>query len=122
MIDAGIPGGNPYETIIHECPCDVSTTVIARDYGLSAISLNQILMTLGVQYKAGTGWVLRSDYVGHDYTHHGSYTLPNGRTVVYSVWTQRGRRFLYEFLKKHGYVPLIELPPVADRQLSIADC
>lgn len=122
MIDAGIPGGNPYETIIYECPCDVSTTVIAKDYGFSAVAFNKILMQLQVQYRAGSGWALRSDYVGHDYTHHSTYYLNSGKMIISRQWTQRGRLFLYELLKKHGYRPLIEMPSITDRQLSIADC
>ena len=32
----------------------------------------------------------------------------NGRTFSYLAWTQRGRYFLYHFLKERGLVPISE--------------
>ena len=37
---------------------------------------------------------------------HGDYV--EGRQVIHTKWTQKGREFLYNFLKDIGVVPLIE--------------
>lgn len=81
-------------------------TQIAKDYGMSARKMNQILNDLKVQYKANGQWVLYSKYQNQGYVHRRS----NGMSDVkmQTEWTQKGRLFIYELLKKEGYMPLIE--------------
>lgn len=90
----------------------VLTTQIAKDYGISAKKLNQILKDLKIQYKVGGQWVLYSKYQNNGYVHSRTIdiTRSDGRAdvVMQTEWTQKGRLFLYENLKKHDYIPVIE--------------
>lgn len=90
----------------------VTTTQIAQDYGQSAKAFNVLLRNFGVQHKVGGQWVLYAKHLQFGYVQ--SDTLPivhkNGTngTVMHTKWTQKGRLFLYEELKKHNVIPLIE--------------
>ena len=90
----------------------VTTTQIAKDYGESAQTFNKRLNQLGVQYKVNGQWVLYSKYQGCGYVHSQTIeiTRADGRpdVTMQTEWTQRGRLFLYEFLKQNGVVPVIE--------------
>lgn len=90
----------------------VPITYIAKDYGMSGIKMNQLLHELGVQYKMGQTWLLYQKYQAFGYTHSKITEIvrTNGRldTKVNMEWTQKGRIFLYELLKKNGIVPTIE--------------
>ena len=90
----------------------VTITQIAKDYGLSGRKMNQILKELKIQYKVGGQWVLYSKHQNNGYVHSRTIdiTRADGRpdATMQTEWTQKGRLFLYEELKKHGYVPVIE--------------
>ena len=86
-------------------------THIAKDYGYSGKGFNKLLHDLGVQYKVGKQWVLYSKYQAMGYTHSKQYegiTNGIGEIVSNMEWTQKGRLFLYNFLKAHNIVPMIE--------------
>lgn len=90
----------------------IITSSIAKDYGMSADSFNRMLKGLRIQYKRGDQWLLYAPYQAKGYMT--SRTTPithsDGRVEqkVASLWTAEGRRFLYDFLKKRGIVPLNE--------------
>lgn len=90
----------------------VTTTQIAQDYGLSAKALNVLLRNFGVQHKVGGQWILYSKYLPCGYVQ--SETVPithrdgSAGSVMHTKWTQKGRLFLYDELKKHDILPLIE--------------
>lgn len=90
----------------------VLTTQIAKDYGMSARRFNRLLHELGVQYKVGDQWVLYAKYQACGYVHSRTieFRHRDGTPDVkmQTEWTQKGRLFLYETLKKEGYLPLIE--------------
>lgn len=92
----------------------VTTTQIAKDYGYSAIAFNRLLNNLGVQYKVNGQWVLYAKHQNHGYTHSVTIdiTRTDGRADVrmQTEWTQKGRLFLYELLKKNSIIPAIEKP------------
>lgn len=89
----------------------VCTTQIAADYGMSAKKFNILLRNYKIQRKVGGQWVLYSPYNTMGYVHSETFipeTSTTGKVVMTSKWTQKGRIFLYEFLKKREVLPLIE--------------
>ena len=90
----------------------VTINAIANDYGLTAIAMNKKLHELGIQYKQGDQWLLYRQYRACGYTHSKTihFYRRDGRpdTKMNMEWTQKGRLFLYELLKKKGIVPTIE--------------
>lgn len=90
----------------------VNITTIAKDYGLSAVTLNKMLHEYGIQYKQGGTWLLYQQYadMGYTKTTTNIYTNASGEecTSIHTKWTQKGRLFIYETLKEHGILPLME--------------
>lgn len=90
----------------------VTTTQIAQDYGQSAKAFNVLLRNFGVQHKVGGQWVLYAKHLPFGYVQSDTFPIvhKNGMngTMMHTKWTQKGRLFLYEELKKHNIMPLIE--------------
>lgn len=90
----------------------VTITQIAKDYGMSGGEMNKKLHELGVIYKQGNTWLLYSRYQRTGWTHSNTIMVPRAdgteKAVMQTKWTQKGRLGLYEFLKKHDILPLIE--------------
>lgn len=101
-----------YYDLVLQCPDLISTTEIAKDYGMSAKAMNKKLHELGVQYRQGGVWFLYAKYQdkGYTQTKTQNYNRPDGTqgTRTHMYWTQKGRRFLYEFLKTQGILPMME--------------
>ena len=104
-----------YYDIVLNCKDLVSISVIAKDFGKTAIWLNQYLHDKGIQYKQGGKngiWLLYQKYAEQGYT--GTKTNPyNGadglqHTRVHTYWTQKGRLFIYDMLKTDGILPKVE--------------
>lgn len=86
----------------------LSVSKIAKDYGMSARSLNKLLHSLGVQYKQGDIWLLYAKYQDKGYTHTSTYALDEEHSKVTTKWTQKGRLFIYDLLKEQDILPVIE--------------
>lgn len=103
-----------YYDVVLNCKDLISVTEIAKDYGKTAQWLNNILHEEGIQYKQGNKiWLLYKKYADKGYTNTKTQTF-NGsdgkvHTKVHTYWTQKGRLFIYDLLKKQGVLPLIEL-------------
>ena len=91
----------------------VTVTQIAQDYGFGPVRFNELLMHLRIQHKVGGQWILYAPYIHGGYVQSFSsyFVKPDGevQVKVHTRWTQAGRLFLYEELKKAGILPLIEL-------------
>ena len=96
-----------------------SVTMIAKDYGWSAIRLNKYLEEKGVQVKFNGMWLLNPKYVDRDYTVVGTSKFHKNRQakkskgkqkkeVLCTYWTRAGMIFIYNLLKQDGILPLIE--------------
>lgn len=101
-----------YYDLILQCSGLLSVTEIAKDYGLSAKALNKMLHDLGVQFSQSGVWFLYSKYqsCGYTQTKTQNYAKPDGTqgARVHTYWTQKGRLFLYDLLKRRGVLPMIE--------------
>ncbi|WP_353421832.1 phage antirepressor [Staphylococcus delphini] len=89
----------------------LSVTKIAKDYGMSARALNKLLHELGVQYKQGDIWLLYAKYQDKGYTQTSTYPLDDEHSKVSTKWTQKGRLFIYDLLKRKDILPMIEKQP-----------
>lgn len=91
----------------------VTVTQIAQDYGFSAVRFNELLNKLRIQHKVGGQWILYLPFLNKGYVQGFStyYVKPDGEVQVklHTRWTQSGRLFLYEELKRAGVLPLIEI-------------
>ncbi len=101
-----------YCDLILQSKALVNISQIAKDYGMSGKAMNKLLHDLGVQYKQSNQWLLYSKYQNSGYTHSRTIdiTRSNGLSDVrmHTEWTQKGRLFLYELLKRNGVIPVIE--------------
>ena len=87
----------------------VTTTQIAQDYGMTAHDLNQILVDMKLVYPCGGQLVLYARYKRRGYAKSETelYARYDGKAGARMVtrWTQTGRMWLYETLKKKGIQP-----------------
>ena len=101
-----------YARIILSSTQTVTITQIAQDYGMSPVGMNQLLFKLHIQHKVGGQWILYIPYLNKGYVQSfSSYFVKSDGEVqvkLHTRWTQSGRLFLYEELKKAGVLPLIE--------------
>lgn len=101
-----------YYDLILQCPDLMSITTIAKDYGWSAKRLNVYLHEQGIQFKQSGIWLLYQQYAeqGYTSTKTHNYAGEDGtqHAKPHTYWTQKGRLFLYDFLKARGILPLIE--------------
>jgi anti-repressor protein len=90
----------------------VTISQIAKDYGMSGTALNDILNEFGVQYKQSGQWLLYAKHHDKGYTH--SQTIDIKRSdgtpdvKMNTKWTQKGRLFIYDLLKREDILPIIE--------------
>ena len=101
-----------YVDTILQCKDTLQTTIIAQDYGMSAKALNILLRNLKIQRKVGTTWVVYGKYLQCGYVQSKTFTYDRHDGTqgarTYMCWTQKGRLFLYDTLKRHDILPLIE--------------
>lgn len=75
---------------------------IAKELGMSAVTLNKKLHELKVQYKQGGQWLLYYPHQNKGYTKTVTYTYTDskGETCTNSstVWTEKGRAFIHSII------------------------
>ena len=103
-----------YYDLVLQNKSTLSVTKIAKDYGKSAKWMNAKLHDYGVQFKQGDQWFLYQDYAKLGYTQSTTHVIDDEHSRMMTKWTQKGRLFIYETLKAHGILPLIETPLVMD--------
>ena len=94
----------------------VTISQIAADYGMSPQQMNKLLHKLGVQKKVGNQWLLCKKHMNQGYTKSHTTEIPKAdggtKIVMNTKWTQKGRLFIYELLKKEGYYPQMDLEEI----------
>ncbi len=98
-----------YYDMILDNPDAVPVTLIAKDYGYGAVRFNQMLHEYGIQFRVGGTWELYQEYAGNGYTHGNVHYTKGNHAKMHTCWTQKGRLFLYDFLKEHNILPAIEV-------------
>lgn len=98
---------------ILDCDDLLCTTIIAKDYGMSARQLNDFLAEKRIQFKQGKTWILYQQYADCGYTGTKTYKYDENHSSVTTYWTQKGRMFIYETLKANGILPLVERQRIA---------
>lgn len=105
------PKANYVDTILKSKSL-VTIGQIAKDYGMSAQEMNKLLQRFKIQYKQSGQWLLYSNHhaKGYTYSETTEITHKDGSVSVrmHTKWTQKGRLFLYEFLKRRDIIPVIE--------------
>ena len=97
-----------YCDVILQCKNTVPVSIVAKDYGYSAVAFNRLLHDLRIQYKCGKTWLLYQHFAGQGYTQSRTYYTADGVAVIHTHWTQKGRMFLYHALHREGILPMIE--------------
>lgn len=101
-----------YLDLIMRSKALLTISQIAQDYGMSGKALNKQLAQMGIQYSINGQWILYAKYKDCGYVSSRSIdiTRTDGRqdVVLHTEWTQAGRKFLYEELKKQGIIPMLE--------------
>lgn len=101
-----------YLDLILQTKDSLTITQIAQDYGISARKMNQILKQERIQRIVNGQWVLYAKYLDKGYVSSRTfdYVGKDGKvhSAVTTIWTQLGRRFLYDRLKAIGVLPIIE--------------
>lgn len=91
------PKVNYYDTHLQSVNT-LTTTQVAKEIGMNAEKLNCKLKELGIQYKQSDQWLLKAPYDRwgmHDVrTNIFTSERGNTHTNTYTVWTQKGRRFI----------------------------
>lgn len=102
-----------YYDVVLKCRDAVNISVIAKDYGWSAMRMNEHLHEKGIQFKQGDIWLLYQKYAPNGYTKTNTHIYEDSKgiqhTKVHTKWTQKGRLFIYEQLKADGTYPQIEM-------------
>ena len=101
-----------YLDLIMRSKALLTVSQIAQDYGMSGKALNKKLADMGIQYSINGQWILYAKYKDCGYVSSRSIdiTRSDGRpdVVLHTEWTQAGRKFLYEELKKQNIIPMLE--------------
>lgn len=82
-----------------------TTNQIAKELGISAVTLNKKLKAHGIQYSQSGQWLLYAKYQNKGYTKTHTYTFTHVTTgqpgtTMRTVWTEEGRKFIHGMLKK----------------------
>lgn len=101
-----------YLDLILQTKDGLTITQIAQDYGMSARKMNQLLKRERIQRVVNGQWVLYTQYLGKGYISSRTfdYVGKDGKphSNMTTVWTQLGRRFIYDKLKAIDVLPIIE--------------
>jgi prophage antirepressor-like protein len=102
-----------YHDLILQCDTPIAISVIAKDYGMTAMAFNKLLSSLRVQYRVGRTWLLHKEHCDLDYTITKTYLIDDHKSAIHTYWTQKGRKFIYDLLKPCGILPQVERKGVA---------
>lgn len=100
-----------YYDIVMQCTDLIPITQIAKDFGIGPQIFNKMLHEYGIQYSLNNAWVLYAKYQHKGYAQTETYLyeyMGKQHSSLRLKWTQKGRLFIYEVMKAHGYLPVCE--------------
>lgn len=93
-----------YHDEVLQSEATILTNVIAKELGMSAVALNQALLSKRIIYKQGDTWVLYAKYQNEGYTKSKTVTYHDShgvtKTNIQTVWTEKGRKFIHDVIGK----------------------
>ena len=99
-IEENKPKVNYYEDVLNT-EGTMTTTQVAKGFNMTAQKLNNYLHDKKVQFKRSGMWMLYKEYDGQGYNDVKTSVIKEGLdniTTHYLVWTEKGRRFIYDLL------------------------
>jgi Prophage antirepressor len=95
------PKAEYFDTVL-QSNSTYTTNQIAKELGMSAISLNKKLRSMGIQYLQSGQWLLSYKYQNKGYTktrtHHYIDSLGREQTNIITVWTETGRLQIHKWM------------------------
>ena len=79
----------------------MTSSQIAKDFGLTANELNTILDESHILYRRHGDWIVYNKYVEEGLTRT---QLKDGKYIK-TLWTEKGREFIYDLLIRRGFKP-----------------
>lgn len=77
----------------------MTTTQVAKGFGMTSHKLNTYLNDKGIQFKMSGMWMLYKEYDGKGYAEIRTYVNKKKETTChYLVWTEKGKEFIYNLL------------------------
>ncbi|QDK80878.1 hypothetical protein EXU85_20585 [Spirosoma sp. KCTC 42546] len=91
-----------YADAVLSSTTEITTTTIAAELGMSAVSLNKKLHALRIQRKLRGTWILYLVHADKGYAHLRTHPYTdrqgNPKSKHYLVWTETGRQFIHSKL------------------------
>lgn len=103
VIESIKPKADYYDNVL-DTSNTFNITHIAKELGISAISLNKKLKDLNIQFKSGECWVLKNEYIDKGYAEISTTILKSDdgdKTRHHLKWTEKGREFIHKLLKNN---------------------
>lgn len=96
----------------------ITTTEVAKEYGMSGRGLNDFLHEKGVIYKRGDKWFVYQKYANDALAGYEIYMPRDDKEVLRTLkWTTKGVQFIRDLLDDEGIRPVLERP----QQLTIQE-
>lgn len=91
------------QSILNSPYVRASISSIAKKYNLTGSELNSLLAEYNIQHKEGAVWVINDEYKDKGYSE-----MVDRDEYSFMMWTKEGQIFLYQILREHGILPMIE--------------
>ena len=89
----------------------ITTTEVAKEYGMSGRELNEFLHGKGIIYKRGGKWFVYQKYANDALAGYEIYMPRDDKEVRRTLkWTTKGVQFIRDLLDAEGIKPVLERP------------
>lgn len=89
----------------------ITTTEVAKEYGMSGRELNEFLHGKGIIYKRGDKWFVYQKYANDALAGYEIYMPRDDKEVRRTLkWTTKGVQFIRDLLDAEGIKPVLERP------------